>query len=126
MTDHERHDDDLDAYIADYDPAEREELAAAELAIDLAMLFQRARESRAVSQATIAERIGLSQQAVSRMEQPHRNVTIETLRRYLGALGYGLEITVKEPESGKVLESVSLAPLEAQPRRRRASAPAVS
>jgi len=103
--------DDLQAYIATYTPAEREELAAAELAVDLAILFHRARESRDVSQAEVAERIGLSQQAISRIEQPNQNVTIETLRKYLNALNYTLEITIKEPENGTVLESVELTPV---------------
>ncbi|HYI16474.1 MAG TPA: helix-turn-helix transcriptional regulator [Thermomicrobiales bacterium] len=111
MTQHETHFDDLDAYIAGYTDEEREELAAAELAVDLAMLFHRARESRELSQAVVAERIGLSQQAISRIERPNQNVTIETLRKYLNALNYTVEITVREPETGLVVDSVSLSPV---------------
>jgi ribosome-binding protein aMBF1 (putative translation factor) len=111
MTQHETHFDDLDAYIASYSDEEREELAAAELAVDLAMLFHRARESRELSQAVVAERIGLSQQAISRIERPNQNVTIETLRKYLNALNYTVEITVREPETGVVVDTVSLSPV---------------
>ena len=103
--------DDLDAYIAGYSDEERAELAAAELAVDLAMLFQRAREARQLSQTVVAERIGLSQQAVSRIERPHQNITIETLRKYLNALNYVVEITVREPETGNVVETVRLEPV---------------
>jgi len=102
--------DDLDAYIADYGPEERDELAAAILAVDLAMLFHRARESRDVSQAVVTEWIGLSQQAISRIERPNPNVTIETLRKYLNALNYTVEITVREPETGTIVDTVSLSP----------------
>lgn len=104
--------DDLDAYIADYTDAEREELAAAELAVDLATLFHRARESRNVSQAIVAERVGMSQQAISRIERPNQNVTIETLRKYLHALNYTIEITIREPETGMIVDSLNLSPAE--------------
>jgi DNA-binding XRE family transcriptional regulator len=110
MTQPESYVDDLDAYIADYSPEERDELAAAELAVDLAMLFHRARESRDISQAVVAERVGLSQQAISRIERPNQNVTIETLRKYLNALNYTVEITVREPETGMIIDTVSLSP----------------
>lgn len=110
MTQHEPYFDDLEAYIADYSPEEREELAAAELAVDLAMLFHRAREAREVSQAVVAERVGMSQQAISRIERPNQNVTIETLRKYLNALNYTVEITIREPESGVIVDTVSLSP----------------
>lgn len=118
MTEHEPIVDDLQAYIATYSPAEREELAAAEMAIDIAVLFHRARESRDVSQAEVADRVGLSQQAISRMEQPNQNVTIESLRKYLNALNYTLEISIKEPGSGKVVEAISLTPASRTSTRR--------
>jgi ribosome-binding protein aMBF1 (putative translation factor) len=111
MTQHEHGSDDLDAYIADYSPEEREELEAAELAVDLAMLFHRARESREVSQAVVAERVGMSQQAISRIERPNQNVTIETLRKYLNALNYTVEITVRDPETDIVVDTMSFAPV---------------
>jgi DNA-binding XRE family transcriptional regulator len=111
MTHDEPHYDDLDAYIAEYSSEELEELAAAELAVDLAMLFHRARESRQMSQTVVAERIGLSQQAISRIERPNQNITIETLRKYLNALNYTVEITVREPETGVIVDTVRLDPV---------------
>jgi hypothetical protein len=53
VTLHESHFDDLDTYIASYTDEDREELDAAELAIDLAMLFRRglvSQDLREVSQ----------------------------------------------------------------------------
>ena len=105
--------DDLDPYIASLTAAEREELASAEAAIDLAVLLHRARERRGLSQAEAAARLGLAQQAVSRIERSHANVQVRTLQRYLGALGYALEITVREPDTGEVVGSVCLTPTRA-------------
>lgn len=110
--------DDLQAYIATYTPEERQELAIADVAIDIAVLLHRARGARNVSQAELAERIGASQQAISRIEQPNQNVTLETLRKYLSALNYTLEITVKDANSGSVVDSVNLSPAHPQPSRR--------
>ena len=92
--------DDLDAYIASFTAEEREELAVAEAAIDLAIALHRARAHRGLSQAAAAERAGIQQQAVSRLERPHANVRLGTLQKYLGALGYELEINVVDTETG--------------------------
>ncbi len=51
------------------------------------------RKSRALTQKDISERSGLSQQAVSRLEKG-KGGTIETIIRYLGAMGCSL--TLKE------------------------------
>lgn len=37
-------------------------------------------------------------------------LTIETLRKYLNTLNYTVEITVREPESGLIVDTVSLSP----------------
>jgi HTH-type transcriptional regulator / antitoxin HipB len=92
--------DDLDAYIATLTEAEREDLAVAEAAIDIAALLYEARERRGLSQTAAAERAGLQQQAVSRLERPHANVRLATLQKYLGALGYAVEINVIDLETG--------------------------
>ena len=105
--------DDLDPYIASLTAAEREELASAEAAIDLAVLLHRARERRGLSQAEAAARLGLAHQAVSRIERSHANVQVRTLQRYLGALGYVLEITVRERDTGEVAGRVCLTPTQA-------------
>lgn len=108
----ERQTDDLDTYIGQYDAAERQELAAASLTIDVAVLLHHAREGRGVTQKALAARIGLSPQAISKLERPQKNLTLGTLRRYLGALGYEIEIAIKEPGTGEVVETVTLVPTE--------------
>lgn len=101
---------EIDDYIATFSEEERAELAAAEAAIDLACLLHQAREEHGLSQTAAAQRAGIKQQAVSRLEQPGANVQLDTVRRYLGALGYTLDLTVKEAKTGRVLGNTTLPP----------------
>jgi DNA-binding XRE family transcriptional regulator len=94
--------DDLDAYLSTLDDTEHGEIAAAEAAIDIAVLLYRAREHRGLSQSAAAARTGLAQQAISRIERPNTNVQLATLQKYLGALGYDIEIVIKEPDTGEI------------------------
>lgn len=98
----------IDDYIAGFSAREREELAAADVALDIALLIYRARKARGLSQRDAAERAGLRQQAVSRLEQPHANVQLDTLRKYLGALGYTIEFGLRDAETGEVVGQVAL------------------
>jgi DNA-binding XRE family transcriptional regulator len=102
--------DDIEAYIATFDEDERRRLAAAEAAIDIAILLYRARERRGLSQAAAAKLAGLQQQAVSRFEQPDANPRLETIQEYLGALGYALELTAIDIETGEKTAKVLLTP----------------
>ena len=117
MNEHESTYNEIDDHIAQLTEAEREELATADAAIELAFLFHDAREARGLTQAEAAQRAGLRQQAVSRFEQPDMklaNTKIETLRKYLAALGYGIQITLKDLQTGIVAANVDLPP---QPRQ---------
>ncbi|MDO5574207.1 MAG: helix-turn-helix transcriptional regulator [bacterium] len=49
------------------------------------------RKSNSITQQEVSERSGLSQQAVSRLEKGTGG-TLETVMRYLHAIGYSLEI----------------------------------
>ena len=91
--------DDIDAYVATFDAEERRRLAAAEAAVDLAILLHRARE-----------RLGLSQQAVSRFEQPGANPQPASIRAYLGALGYGLASRAVDLETGETAAETPVPP----------------
>ena len=94
--------DDLDAYLATLTDTERDEIALADIAIEVAVLLYRARIARGLTQVAAASRAGLAQQAVSRFERPGANLRLDTLRRYLGALGYTVEITVRMPRPTKL------------------------
>jgi len=102
--------DDIDAYVATFDEDERRELAAAEAAIDLAILLHRARERRGLSQTAAAELAGLHQQAVSRFERPSANPRLDTVQAYLGALGYGVEIRAIDLKTGESAATAILPP----------------
>jgi DNA-binding XRE family transcriptional regulator len=103
--------DDIEAYIATFDDDERRRLAAAEAAIDIAILLYRARERRGLSQAAAAKLAGLQQQAVSRFERPDTNPRLETIHEYLGALGYALELTAIDVQTGEKAAKVVLPPM---------------
>jgi transcriptional regulator with XRE-family HTH domain len=103
----------IDAYLADLTEEEQIELRAADTAIDLAALFYRARTHRRLTQADAARLSGLKQQAVSRFERIHptlANTKFETLRRYLVALDFAIEITLKDAKSGAPVERFMFAP----------------
>lgn len=110
--------DDISAYVAAFDDEERQELAAASAAIDIAILLYRAREHRGLSQAAAAEMSGLRQQAVSRFEHPNANPKLETVQAYLGALGYALELKAIDLQTGEATAEAVLPPtLLHRPRR---------
>jgi predicted XRE-type DNA-binding protein len=75
-----------------------EEAAKSELWLQLVEARQRA----GLTQKQIAQRMGVSQAQVSRIEkQGYDAYTLNTLRRYVRALGEGfaLEVTVRVPET---------------------------
>jgi DNA-binding phage protein len=106
--------DQIETYIATFTEEEREGLAAAEAAIDIAISLHREREHRDFNQGAAAKLAGLHQQAVSRLERPGGNPQLETVRAYLGALGYGLELNVIDLETGQVAGPRQLPPASAR------------
>jgi DNA-binding XRE family transcriptional regulator len=102
--------DDIEAYVATFDETERQELAAAEAAIDVAILLHHVRERRGLTQTAAAELAGLHQQAVSRLEQPDANPQLDRIQHYLGALGYALELNVIDIETGETAARATLPP----------------
>jgi HTH-type transcriptional regulator/antitoxin HipB len=66
------------------------------------------RQERGLTQRQAAERAALQQQAISRLEKAASNVQLGTLQRYLGALGYRLEISVIDNRTGNVAGKTSL------------------
>lgn len=62
------------------------------------------RELRAlqgITQEDLAERLGVKQAAVSRLER-RKDVTLNSLRRYVSAIGGELEISVRMPNGGQI------------------------
>jgi DNA-binding XRE family transcriptional regulator len=86
-----------------------EEAAKSELWLQLV----EARQKAGLTQQQMAERMGISQAQVARIEKRGYDAyTLNTLRRYVKALGEGfsLEITVKQPEQ-PVSEETAAHPL---------------
>ena len=99
---------EIDDYIAAFSDEERKEYAAADAALDLACLLYQIRQERGLTQHQAAERTGLQQQAISRLEKAASNIQLGTLQRYLGALGYRIEISVIDSRTGTVAGKTSL------------------
>src|SRR5438874_762279 len=108
MSETTRPPNEIDDYIATFSEEERQEYAAAETALDLASILYRIRQERGLTQREAAERAALQQQAISRLERAASNVQLGTLQRYLGALGYHIEISVIDNRTGDVAGKTSL------------------
>ena len=98
---------EIDDYIAAFSDEERQEYAVAETALDLASMLYHLRQNRGLTQRGAAERTGLKQQAISRLEQAASNMQLGTLQRYLDALGYCIEISVIDNRTGHVAGKTS-------------------
>jgi DNA-binding XRE family transcriptional regulator len=62
-------------------------------------LLRLARETAGMKQTELAERIGITQQAVSQAERWTSNSTVNLMRRWFGACGYRLELTLHRGEA---------------------------
>lgn len=99
---------EIDDYIAALSNEERQEYAAAETALDLACILYHIRQEQGLTQQKAAEQAGLKQQAISRLEKAASNIQLGTLQRYLGALGYSIEISVIDNRTGNVAGKTTL------------------
>ena len=99
---------EIDDYIAAFSEEERQDYVAAEMALDLASTLYQIRQAQGLTQREAAERAGLKQQAISRLEKAASNMQLGTLQRYLGALGYRIEVSVIDNRTGNVAGTTSL------------------
>ncbi len=76
--------------------------------LDLASTLYHIRQEQGLTQREAAERAGLKQQAISRLEKAASNMQLGTLQRYLGALGYHIEISIIDNRTGNVAGKTSL------------------
>jgi transcriptional regulator with XRE-family HTH domain len=80
-------------------------------------LVRDARRRAGLTQAQLAERLGVSQVAVARLEKAGANPTVDTLARALWATGSRLELSAGERAAG-VDESLVRQQLERSPAER--------
>ena len=62
---------------------------------DAATLIRRARRQAGLTQAALAKRAGITQPVVAAYETGRREPTLPTLRKLLGAAGYGLDLSLR-------------------------------
>ena len=62
-------------------------------------LVRRSRQSAGLTQGQLAERIGIAQASVARLERRGANPTVSTLQRVLRATGHRLKIEAEERPS---------------------------
>ncbi|WP_417913115.1 helix-turn-helix domain-containing protein [Candidatus Electronema sp. TJ] len=67
-----------------------------------AVRLRQVRQAQRVTQKTLAQAMGLSQSALSELER-RPNITLETLQRYVEALGGRLEIRAVFPKGAEEL-----------------------
>lgn len=61
-----------------------------------------AREDAGLTQAALAKKMGISQQAYARLESPDANLTMETLERAAKALGMRIELELVPTTTGEM------------------------
>lgn len=84
----------------------QEEAAKKELWLQLV----EARQAAGLTQAQLAERLGVSQGQVARVEKRgYDSLTLTSLRRYVAALGHGfaLEVQIRQPVRAEQLRRVA-------------------
>lgn len=110
-------------YIAAQTPEVQREIVEAGDVLDIALLLRRARVRRGMTQAQAAEAAEMQQQAVSRFERAEANIGIETLGAYLNALGYEVDLRVREPKTGTIVGTLPIGGQHAKIERGRVRRP---
>ena len=88
----------VEEVIAELEPAERrkvEDLAAEFIAEE--MTLRELRKARKLTQASVARELGISQDAISRLEQ-RSDLLLSTLRRTVEAMGGSLSLVARFPD----------------------------
>lgn len=87
----------LQSYLKKLPAAERAAIVAGAGQKIAALRLQQAREAAGLTQEVVAERMGITQATLSRLE--HRgDVKLSNIRRYIEAIGGRLEVNVVLPE----------------------------
>jgi len=85
------------------DPARAARAAAYKQAMDAVLALAEMRERRGVTQATLADALGVTQQRLSQMER-QQDLFLSTLACYVAALGGKLEVVAVFPDERVDLE----------------------
>jgi ribonucrease Y len=94
--------------VAQLTQEERDEIAAASVALDLARLVYAAREARGLTQTEAAELTGVRQQMISRLEGGTAQPTFKTVERYLRRLGFALHLSLVDERNDETVDCLIL------------------
>lgn len=79
-------------------------------------MLRQARQASGLTQAQLAERLGIAQPTLSRLERPGSNPTVATLAATLAAAGHRLELravrAASDADVGQIRECVARTPAE--------------
>src|ERR1035437_7751314 len=89
------------AEIRDNSPAFRAEVAVETRAVRVAVALVRLREEMGLTQQQLAERMAVSQEAVSQLENA-RDVRLSSVTRYVVALGGEVQLAVRFPNHEEI------------------------
>lgn len=92
----------LKALMAQQSPEAQRRVAEKVEELRQAVVLTQLREELNLSQAQLAEAMGVKQPTVARMEQPDNDPRLSTLKRYVAALGGELTIDVTLPTGKRV------------------------
>ena len=92
----------LKALMAQQSPEAQRRVAEKVEALRQTVVLTQLREELNLSQAQLAEAMGVKQPTVARMEQPDNDPRLSTLKRYVAALGGELTIDVTLPTGKRV------------------------
>lgn len=85
-------------YMASLPPDRRERIEARTKNALIAIRLAELRKSAKLSQAELAQRIGVSQSAISQLESSDNSIQWDTLNKYVNALGGTLHLSVEMPD----------------------------
>ena len=104
-----------------FTPVERREIhrLTAEMAVE-EMTIQELRKARQITQASMAKKLGVTQDNISRLES-REDILVSTLRNTIEAMGGTVSIVASFPDRNPVVLSWMGGEDEPKPRRRRAS-----
>lgn len=99
---------EIDAYITTLTDEERHDISLADTALTIISLLYQAHQSRDRSQITANILPGLRRQIIGWLEHSASRDGISALQRYLTALGYSVDIALRDIQTGTIVGQIPL------------------
>lgn len=101
---------EIDEYIATLTDEERQDILLADTALDIISLLHQAQQSRDHHQVNTSILPGLRRQLMGWLEYSASRAELDALQRYLGALGYSVDIALRDVQTGATVGQIALIP----------------